>query len=167
MPIRIFSVRAIADDRAQQDELNEFLNGHRIVSIQKELVVAGTNSFWSICIDYLPKAGAQSESSANPKRSQVDYREILSPQDFAVFAQLREVRKAIANREGVPMYTIFTNQQLADLVTSGVSSKADFGNVKGVGTSRIEKYADEFLSAISSHQGKANETDGKPVSGDS
>jgi hypothetical protein len=55
----------------------------------------------------------------------VDYREVLSAQDFAVFSKLREVRKGLAEKEGVPPYTIFTNEQLAAVVRQKVTTKAE------------------------------------------
>jgi hypothetical protein len=45
-----------------------------------------------------------------------DYREVLSPEEFVVFSKLREVRKQFAEKESVPAYTIFTNEQLAEMV---------------------------------------------------
>ena len=46
----------------------------------------------------------------------MDYKEILKSEDFAVFARLRDLRKEIAQAEAVPVYTVFTNEQLAQLV---------------------------------------------------
>jgi len=75
---------------------------------------------------------------------------VLSPDDFAVFARLRDLRKEIAKEEAVPVYTIFTNEQLATLVTARARSKADLEKVAGVGDARIEKYGERFLAALGS-----------------
>ncbi len=52
-----------------------------------------------------------------------DYKELLNPEDFAVFAHCAEPRKAIAQAEAVPVYTVFTNEQLAQMVTNRVRSQ--------------------------------------------
>ena len=38
---------------------------------------------------------------------------MLKPEEFEVFSRLREWRKAAAEKEGVPVYTVLTNEQLA------------------------------------------------------
>jgi hypothetical protein len=51
---------------------------------------------------------------AGSKRAKVDYRELLSAGDFVLFAKLRILRKGMAEREAVPAYALFTNEQLAE-----------------------------------------------------
>ena len=66
-------------------------------------------------------------------RVKVDYREVLSPEDFAVFARLRQVRKEIAQDDAVPVYTVFTNEQLAQMVQGRATTKAALEKIAGVG----------------------------------
>jgi superfamily II DNA helicase RecQ len=63
----------------------------------------------------------------------------LSPEDFGVFARLRQLRKEIAQAEAVPVFTIFTNDQLARMVQSRATTKAALEKISGVGDARIEK----------------------------
>ena len=46
------------------------------------------------------------------------------------------------DEDGVPVCTIFTNAQMAEIVKKKVKTLAELGNVEGVGTSRIEKYGE-------------------------
>jgi superfamily II DNA helicase RecQ len=78
-------------------------------------------------------------------RGKVDYREVLSEKDFSLFAALREWRKSLANQEGVPVYQVFTNEQLAQVVRNKVCSKADLAAIPGVGEARVTKYSDSLL----------------------
>ena len=78
----------------------------------------------------------------------IDYREVLSPEDFAVFARLRQLRKEIAQAEAVPVYTIFTNDQLAQMVQSRATTKAALEKIAGVGDARIEKYGPRVLEFL-------------------
>jgi len=80
--------------------LNQFLSSHRVLSIKKHWVEAGTNSFWSVSIDYLTGNAAVPKSIPSNHQGRIDYREILSPEDFVIFSQLREMRKAAAQTEG-------------------------------------------------------------------
>ncbi len=73
---------------------------------------------------------------------------MLNEQDFALFAKLRDLRKTLAEQEGVPAYALFTNEQLARMVQQRVTSKAALAEIEGVGASRLEKYGDAFLQLL-------------------
>jgi len=54
----------------------------------------------------------------------VDYCKILSEVDFVNYVKLRDFRKVLAEQSGVPPYVVFTNEQLADMVRGGLTTKA-------------------------------------------
>ena len=89
---------SVRDGASAQGELNGFLRSHRILTVERRFVDMGENSFWSFCVDYLESSGSASGSSPSKfgGRDKVDYREVLSAEDFAIFAELRQLRKEIA-----------------------------------------------------------------------
>lgn len=89
-------------------------------------------------------------------------REILPPQEFVLFAKLRELRKQMAQAESVPVYTIFTNEQLAEMARRRVRTKSDLEGIAGVGDARVSKYGQQFLAALQSAEVQ-HEASGKPV----
>jgi hypothetical protein len=104
------------------------------LTVERRWVEQWADSFWSYCIDYLESSGAPHFlTRESPVRNKVDYRERLSPEDFAVFARLREIRKDIAQAEAVPVYTVFTNEQLARMVQARATTKAALERIAGVG----------------------------------
>ncbi len=132
-----------------QEELNEFLRSHRVLSVDRRWVEQGDNSFWAICVDYLESSGSASPASReSPGRGKVDYRDSLKPDDFAVFVRLRELRKTIAQAEAVPVYTVFTNEQLAQMVQTRATTRAALEQIAGVGDARIEKYGARVLEFL-------------------
>jgi hypothetical protein len=44
----------------------------------------------------------------------VDYKEVLKPEEFEVFSRLREWRKGVAEKEGVPDFVVW-GKSSADL----------------------------------------------------
>ena len=120
---------------ARLEQLNAFLRSHKILSVDRRWVEQGASSFWSFCIDYLegaPAGGSGYRGSRGPGgRAKIDYRETLSQVDFAVFARLRDLRKEIAQAEGVPAYTIFANEQLAQMVQGRATTKAALEKITG------------------------------------
>ncbi len=72
----------------------------------------------------------------------------MSAAEFALFAKLRNLRKTLAEGEGVPVYAVFTNEQLAAMVTRRASTTAAIAAVPGVGEARLKKYGDALLSVL-------------------
>jgi superfamily II DNA helicase RecQ len=152
MPFEFIQIPANGQGSAKED-LNRFLRGGRIASVRKEFVAHGEDSFWAFCIEYLDGAvGGGKGASGGPK---VDYKEVLNEADFAVFSRLRDLRKVIAEKEAVPAYAIFTNEQLAAMVTGKVESLTEMGKIDGIGAARIEKYGAAFLKALTEKGGAA------------
>ncbi len=150
MPLKFFTI-PVANASNAEDELNSFLASHSVLAVERHWVDEGLNSFWAICVDYrltVPKS--TSDAMRSQGKSKVDYRVLLPPDQFLVFSKLRDLRKEIAQQEAIPVYTIFTNEQLAEMVRRKISSVADLESIIGVGDSRSSKYGERFVTAISS-----------------
>jgi superfamily II DNA helicase RecQ len=157
-----FFVIPVRDSHAAEAELNAFLGRHKVLSVDRRWVEQGTDSFWSVCVDHLT-GGSSSAPVGGPPRGKVDYKEVLKPEDFAVFAKLREWRKDVAKQEAVPVYTIFTNEQLAQIVEKRVATKSDLEKITGVGDSRVERYGARVLELLGLLQHGEHEASGKSV----
>lgn len=145
MRFRFFTIPAFDPDAAQ-DALNAFCAQHRIVASDRHFVDRGVDSFWAVCVTWVE--GAAPAFPAQGRRERVDYREVLGEADFAVYSELRRLRKHLADREGVPAYAIFTNEQLAAMVQRRVASVQALGAIEGVGEARVDKFGDVFLDAL-------------------
>jgi superfamily II DNA helicase RecQ len=159
MAFTFFTV-PIQDAGQAEAELNAFLQCHKVLSVDRRWVEQGAASFWCFCVDYL--AGA-SETRSPGERAKIDYKEVLKPEEFAVFAKLRDWRKEIAQAEAVPVYTVFTNEQLAQMVQQIVTNKAGLEKVAGVGDARVGMYGERLLTLLRAAWPDGNATDRKPV----
>ena len=153
MSLRFFRVSAIGDVDEEQ-ALNSFLDTHRVVSVERQLVEIGTNSFWAICVENI---AGNVPSKSNTKKPRVDYKEILSPVQFSKFVQLRELRQTLAKQEAVPVYTIFTNEQLAAMVTQETDTVAKIKEIPGIGQARIDKYGEAFIRTLAGEPDEASQ----------
>jgi superfamily II DNA helicase RecQ len=147
MQLRFFTIPILGGESAAA-ELNRFLASHRVLAVDRQLAQDGGAALWTICVSYEPAGAAGAADGAGPKRGKVDYKELLSEVDFAVYAELRSLRKTLAERDGVPVYNLFTNEQLAAMVTRPVQSLAGLQAIPGVGAARIEKYGQLFLDEL-------------------
>ena len=145
MQLKLF-VLPIKNLGAAEAEMNGFLRGHRVLAVKKEFVADGGNSFWSFCVEYLDGVGAGALVPGG--RPKVDYKEVLKPEEFEVFSRLRDWRKGVAEKEGVPVYTVLTNEQLAQMVQKQVKGKAGLKEIEGVGEARIEKCGEALVQLL-------------------
>ena len=144
MKVKLFTI-PIYDGEAMTEELNRFLASHRVVTVDREFVANGTYSIWAICVTV---EGENTSKSKKMARERIDYREVLSPEDFALYSKLRAQRKELADKDGLPAYALFTNEQLAAMATERIMSLSALGELSGVGAARVEKYGEIFLEII-------------------
>jgi superfamily II DNA helicase RecQ len=155
---RFFSISA-KDSREAEAEINRFLETVRIVNIHREFVSQGENSYWCLAVEFLTDKTGNAFNRKGKNRPRVDYREILSSEDFVVFAKLREWRKERSNKEGTPVYTVFTNEQLAAIAQNRITAKADLQAIDGIGDARVKKYGDSVIRIMQEFQVKEREAD--------
>lgn len=148
MQLKVFVIPCKNVSEAEA-EMNGFLRGHRVLAVKKEFVPDGENSFWTFCVEYLDgTAAATGSGSPGPRPPKVDYKEVLKPEEFELFSRMREWRKAVAEKEGLPVYAVLTNDQLAQMVQKKIISKAGLKEIEGVGDVRVEKYGDALLGLL-------------------
>jgi superfamily II DNA helicase RecQ len=155
-----FFMIPVKDSGQAEDELNAFYAQHRIISVEKHFVADGSNSFWSLCLSCTDNEAGLLNGINNSRitsKSKIDYKDVLNEADFALFAHCRDLRKVLAERDGVPIYALFTNEQLAKMVEQRIHSKQGLLGLEGVGQARVDKYGEVFLSLLNSHT-KPNET---------
>jgi superfamily II DNA helicase RecQ len=170
MTYRFFVIPAL-DSAAAEAELNQVLAASRVLGIERQFVANGEASFWALCVSLAAGPGALPAAlkaeQGNGRR--IDYREVLNEADFAVFSQLRLLRKSIAEAEGMAPYTVFTNEQLAQMVRRRVGTLEAFGQIEGVGSARLERYAGRFLALLQGvtwGEGELPRRDSGPRGGD-
>jgi len=110
MAFRFFTIPIAAPDAAAE-EMYAFLRSHRILKADRQWVEQGTASLWTFCVEYLDGAAANPEGRIANARGKVDYKELLSPRDFTIFANLRDLRRTISQRDACPVYAVFTNER--------------------------------------------------------
>ncbi|MDR1903250.1 MAG: HRDC domain-containing protein [Treponema sp.] len=134
-------------DSVEQEALNRFIRTRRIVQTRKELVSQEGQSWWAILVEYLDTPAPVAVGGETPK-SKVDYKELLSPEDFAIFSQLREARKKLSEENGLPVYAVCTNEQLAEIARQKPKTVAECKKIEGIGQGKAEKYVPAFIEII-------------------
>lgn len=147
MKHKFFTIPILYPEPVEAD-LNRFCDQHRIINIEKHFVSDGSNSYWAVCVTWLAQESALIPHKATQtakKKPRVDYKSVLNETDFQCFSELRDLRMHLAEQEGIPVYNIFTNEQLAQIVQQRITSQSALLSLNGVGQTRVEKYAEPFL----------------------
>ncbi len=135
MQIRIFTI-PVLDNQTQTDEMNAFLRGQKVLTVDQQIVSVSNQPFWTFCVKYVP----QGSTYSGEKPAKVDYKEVLDADTFAIFSSLRTIRKQLAEQDGVPAYAVFTDSELAEIAKLESIDEAAMRKIQGIGQKRIEKY---------------------------
>ena len=68
--------------------------------------------------------------------------------DRVLFARLRALRKAIAERDDVPPFVVFSDATLIDMCQKLPTDQPTMLGVSGVGQTKLSRYGDDFMTEI-------------------
>jgi ATP-dependent DNA helicase RecQ len=74
--------------------------------------------------------------------------------DEALFEQLRQLRKRLADERAVPPYIVFSDVALRQMAREYPANEAAFARISGVGQKKLAEYGGIFLSEIASYLAK-------------
>ena len=86
--------------------------------------------------------------SATSKQPQQDPKKQLNKTELKIFEHMASWRKMKSGQLGLPPYQIFTNKQLVQIIQQKIASLTKLSNIKGLGSSRVEKYGKEILQQL-------------------
>ena len=84
------------------------------------------------------KRAAHGNSTAGP----------ISDEDEALFQTLRDLRRELADRQGVPAYIVFSDKVLREMAAQRPRTAADLLEVSGIGPAKLERYGEAFLEVL-------------------
>ncbi len=144
MPIQLFQYPLPADP--ELTDLNTFLASHRVVAFHRETVVTSAGPMLLFVVQWSHDGRERDQGLSSAAR--VDYREVLDQSQFDIFDRLREVRRQLATAEGIPVYKVFSNSQLAAMVQKKCHELSTVTAIPGIGKARAEKYATAILPLL-------------------
>ncbi len=139
MPIRIFTIPFDPEKELFHDEqLVEFLLNKRIFRLCPEFFQKDGSAYWTVFVEYETVIGGDKDTGV----------ERLNEPQKLLFKRLREWRKNKSEKEGVPVFIIATNKQLAEVVLQAPSTLAALREIHGFGKKKIERYGNEITGII-------------------
>lgn len=142
MQIRIFNI-PLTDTGEALSDMNRFMTGRKVLEVEQRFFQNEKGGCWSFCVRYLPDTSQNGISGGG--KAKVDYKQVLSEGQFAVFSRLREIRKALAGEDGVPAYAVFTDEELAGISRLDVLTEKSLSMLPGIGEKKIIRYGKPML----------------------
>ncbi len=102
---------------------------------------------------WLAKPRMQEKPAGKRKSSSV-----VAPADEALFEELRQLRKQIAQDAGVPPYVVFGDATLAQMARERPLDDDAMLAISGIGQHKLAKYGAEFLDAITAYCVDSNDS---------
>lgn len=86
------------------------------------------------------------------RKYEQEYREVgrvvVEEHDQALWEQLRQLRRSLAQEQNVPAYVIVNDKTLMELVQHRPRTPAELSQISGIGQYKLEKYGDALLKAL-------------------
>lgn len=148
MEIQIFSIPAFGGETIN-DDMNKFIRSHKTIEVEKQLVVHKDKSYWTFCIHYLP---GKVYNSYSDKKGKPDFKEILDEKTFSKFSKMREIRKKLSEKDAVPAYAVFTNEELANIAKLEELDISNLKKIEGIGQKKLEKYGTDLIEQYKKYE---------------
>lgn len=72
----------------------------------------------------------------------------LTPADVPLFEHLKQIRKRLADEQGVPSFVVFHDKTLRQMAANKPTSLSVFAGLEGVGETKLARYGEDFIQAI-------------------
>lgn len=155
---KIFTVEfSISLGKFDDKEIINFLVNKNLVSIKDYLVERNNEPYLVFVITYTNsdkdiKTNIKNGASLNQKTKDESWKELITPDNEPIFNTLRSWRYEMSKKEGVPSYIVFTNKQLAEIVSKKPASLNQLSQIDGIGPGKMQKYGTQVLDLISAKQ---------------
>jgi superfamily II DNA helicase RecQ len=148
MQIKIITIPVLGGE-AMNEELNGLLRSKKILQVERHLSESSQGLLWCFCVTYLEGG----EAPAAGRNEPVDYREILDEESFQRFALLRNVRKKIAAEDGLKVFQVLTNREMAELSKLEELTAEAMKKVPGIGDKKLERFGERLIKYAADEKG--------------
>ncbi len=145
MQIKIYTIPIVGGENLTED-MNVFLKTKKILQVENQTVTSNNGGYWSFCIKYIDDTDIAERDKL--KADKIDYRKELDEPTFARYSKLRETRKALSDKDKVPVYAVCTNEELAEMAKLKDFTLANIRKISGMGEKKVEKYGVHFIETI-------------------
>jgi superfamily II DNA helicase RecQ len=144
----MFKIITIPFDRVHkgfnEEVLSKFILNKQVKFHRAEFFQDGEDAYWTIFLEYDPLL---------EKAAEREIERLNEPQRL-LLDRLKAWRKEKGEKDGVPVYIIGTNRELADIAVQAPRTLEALKAVKGFGKGKLAKYGKEIIDIINAFYDK-------------
>lgn len=125
------------------NELNTFLLDKKVRSYRVEFFIHAGRPYWSVFIEY-----EEIEDKNVEKLTQA-----LDERQKLVFERLKAWRKEKGKELGMPVYVVFSNNQLVELAKRLPQTYEAMKSINGIGDKKVKSFGKEVLDILRTFEG--------------
>ena len=145
MKLKVFTFRfSESTDGFDDKPMQDFIVDKEVIEFTEHFFIHEKTPYLTVLLSFrdLPPDERRKRHRGKDPRKELDQRE------RNIYDALRTWRATRAKQEGIPAYMIANNRQLAEMIKSGIKSKADLSAVRGIGEAKVTQYGEEILDTM-------------------
>lgn len=123
-----------------------------VIEVREHFFVHEGAPRWALMLSYRDADGEQ-----RGRKEARDWRLEVAEVDRPLYDALRTWRRERAERDGVPVYTLLKNRELAEICRRRPATLGELREVRGIGAAKSEKLGEEVLAVVSATPPTARE----------
>ena len=148
MLAKVITLKFNSITNAFDDEpLREFIKDKEVHSIRDHFFIRNDAPYLAMIVTYSMPAQLQPQAKSETKKDE-SWRALITEKDIPLFNTLRDWRNERAKKEGLSPYIVFTNRQLASIVSTHPNSLTRLAEIEGIGKVKTEKYGKDILKLL-------------------
>ena len=146
MNVKILTFPFNPEKEVFQDEvLSSFLVNKRVRAIHPHFFQHDGRPYWSVLVEY-EVVLAEAETQTVKKD--------LNDEQQPLFHKLRTWRKEKADKSGVPVFILATNEQLTQIAVRRPVTLEALRQIQGFGAKKVEQHGRELIGLVKAFSGK-------------
>ena len=143
MTIKIFTIPFDGDKKIfYEEELNNFILTKNIKILTPAFFESGHGKYWTVFMEYEDILLEHEEKTKKDKMPELEGHQKL------ILDKLFEVRRTLAEQEGIPVFIIASNKQLSDIAVKMPATLDQLKEINGFGAKKIKKYGQQIIGIV-------------------
>jgi superfamily II DNA helicase RecQ len=125
-----------------EEELNNFILKKNIKILTPAFFESGHGKYWTVFIEYDDILLGHEEKTKKDKIPELGGHQKL------LLDKLFEIRRTLADKDGIPVFIIASNKQLSDVALKMPKTLDQLKEISGFGGKKIKKYGQQIIGIV-------------------
>lgn len=138
----------LASDLKHSDPLDSLQEGFEITRYEHYFVDLAEGPAIAVVAAVRERADGRARPGSVQRTSRKEITASLNDTERDLFERLRAWRKLTAKEEGLPVYAVANNKQLAEMARLQAPSKSKLGDIASFSRKKVDRYGDPIIALL-------------------